>query len=330
MTAINPRIGVIAEAHLHGHLLASTLREQGYDVAFNGSPARLFDAWWQQTIDLWLVDLQNAHQWQQLLDILTEKVSAPVLYSDGAIPPRDSLAYKRWAKRLLTKVSAYVGQPNPEAQVAAYEPVKLPPLSLPAPLQAVSEEPLLHVWSLGASLGGPAAVKLFLDRLPKETPVAFFLAQHIEPTFVEGLAQVLCRNNHFHCEVAKPGARLRHGQVLIAPTDYAIRFNEKGEVLATDKTWQGPYAPNINQAFEAVCKQVKAHHGIMMFSGMGDDGSKVTPQLARQGIPIWVQSPHTCAVSSQVDEVLKTGCVSLEAQPEFLAHHLLEYLVKQT
>src|SRR5699024_7027930 len=249
MRAINPRIGVIAEQHLKGHLLATTLREQGYDIVFNGGPGRLLEAWWEQDIDLWLVDLHDAVVWQSVLDALCDKVTAPVLYSDGPTPAQGTIEYKRWVKRLLTKVSGYVGLPSPAAALAAQvTPTSLAPLALPAALQSIDAN-TLNVWSLGASLGGPAAVKLFLDRLPKDTPVAFLLIQHIDAPFIESLAGVLCRNNHFTCEVAQPGTQLSHGKVLIAPAEQALHFNAKGEVLATNTPWKGPYAPNINQAF---------------------------------------------------------------------------------
>lgn len=330
MRAINPRIGIIAEQHLKGHLLATTLREQGYDIAFNGSPGRLLEAWWEQDIDLWLVDLHDVSVWQNILDALCDKVTVPVLYSDGPAPTQGSIEHKRWVRRLLMKVSDFVGLPSPAAALAAQaDPVALSPLTLPASLKPTRPDVLTHVWSLGASLGGPAAVKLFLDRLPQDTPVAFLLIQHIDAPFVESLASVLCRNSHFKCEVAQPGAKLRHGKVLIAPTEQALDFSADGEVLATNKPWRGPYAPNINQAFSTVCGKVKAEHGIIMFSGMGDDGAQAVSELANQGIPIWAQSPQTCAMSSQVDEVIKTGCVSLEAAPEYLASHLLEHLARQ-
>lgn len=331
MRAINPRIGIIAEQHLKGHLLATTLREQGYEIAFNGGPGRLLEAWWEQEIDLWLVDLHDAVVWQNVLDALCDNVTVPVLYSDGPAPTQGTIEHKRWIKRLLTKVSGYVGLPNPAAALAAQAaPVPLASLQLPAALTSASPDTLTHVWSLGASLGGPTAVKTFLDRLPKDTPVAFLLIQHIDAPFIESLASVLCRNSHFECEVAQPGAKLQHGKVLIAPAEQTLSFSADGEVLATHEPWQGPYAPNINQAFNAVCSTVAAQHGIIMFSGMGDDGAQAVPGLANRGIPIWAQSPHTCAISSQVDEVIKTGCVSLEAAPEYLASHLLEHLAQYT
>lgn len=332
MRASNPRIGIIAEQHLQGHLLATTLRKQGYDIVFNGSPGRLTEEWWElAAADLWLVDLQDAVLWQHIINTLCDKITAPVLYSDGQVPAKDTIEYKRWVKRLLSKVSGHVGQPSPAAALAAQaQPAALSPLVLPAKLQQQTSQSLMHVWSLGASLGGPTAVKAFLDRLPKNTPVAFLLVQHIDAPFVESLAGVLCRNSHFECEVALPGSRLSHGKVLIAPAEQALRFSPEGEVLATETPWDGPYAPNINQAFHAVCSSVQAQHGIIMFSGMGDDGAQAAPELASRGIPVWAQSSHTCAISSQVDEVVKTGCVSVEAAPEYLANHLLDYLAKTT
>lgn len=49
-------------------------------------------------------------------------------------------------------------------------------------------EPAHQVWLLAASLGGPEAVKAFMDALPGGLPVGFVYAQHIEASFESALS----------------------------------------------------------------------------------------------------------------------------------------------
>ena len=50
-----------------------------------------------------------------------------------------------------------------------------------------------NVWVLGASLGGPEAVKRFLRALPVDIPATFILTQHLGANFVALLAEQLDR-----------------------------------------------------------------------------------------------------------------------------------------
>jgi chemosensory pili system protein ChpB (putative protein-glutamate methylesterase) len=58
--------------------------------------------------------------------------------------------------------------------------------------------PAEHIWVLGASLGGPNAVKEFLDALPKGLPVGFVYAQYIDARFQKALIQTLSRLGYHH------------------------------------------------------------------------------------------------------------------------------------
>jgi chemosensory pili system protein ChpB (putative protein-glutamate methylesterase) len=173
---------------------------------------------------------------------------------------------------------------------------------------------------------GPAAVKLFLDCLPAELPVAFILAQHIDHSFLETLAGVLCRDNNFACRVGYDGEQLSHGTVLIAPVEYAVTFSDTGRLVSTGSPWDGPYAPSIDQVIGNVSSRFADRAGAILFSGMGNDGSIAAPAMKQRGAPVWAQDADSCACSSQPDSVRETGCVSYSGTPEKLALALVEYV----
>ena len=130
-----------------------------------------------------------------------------------------------------------------------------------------------QVWVLGASLGGPAAVKLFLDCLPANLPVAFVLAQHIDGSFLDTLCGVLGRDNPILCKIGVDGEALRHGELAIVPVEYAVRFRHDGRIQSTGETWEGPYAPSIDQVIQHVGEGFGNACGAILFSGMGNDGA---------------------------------------------------------
>ncbi|MDF1628673.1 MAG: chemotaxis protein CheB [Alcanivoracaceae bacterium] len=329
MTSGGPRIGIIADTTLQGHLLSSAVRGQGYNVVVNSDPGSIERSWLTSSdLDLWVVDLNHEDRWQDFLDHLLEGTPVPILFSDGQAPARNSPLYPRWERRLLSKMLDYVGRPQVDVKLESLAPAK-PAINIPTPSEfrkvAIGPVPE-RVWVLGASLGGPAAVKVFLDCLPAELPVAFVLAQHIDSSFLETLAGVLCRDNSFACRVGYEGEQLSHGTVLIAPVEYEVAFTETGRLVSTGKPWEGPYSPSIDQVINNVSSRFAGRAGAILFSGMGNDGSIAGPAMKERGGPVWAQAADSCACSSQPDSVRDTGCVSYSGTPEKLALALVEYV----
>ncbi len=333
MTTASPRIGVIADSSLQGHLLAQAVRVQGFEVAVNADPENLEQDWLDaEEVDLWMVDLTSEDRWQHFLDDLLENAAAPILFCDGQAPDRAAPEYPRWERRLLGKMLDYVDRPRMDEPLEDLE-TYTPPGAVVSPteFQALpgGEAPPERVWVLGASLGGPAAVKSFLDCLPSELPVAFVLAQHIDAGFLETLTRVLVRDNDFQCRVGYDGERLAHGTVMIAPVTHEIDFDVEGFVHATEQDWEGPYAPSIDQVINNTASRFQTRCGAILFSGMGNDGSIAGPSLSSQGGRVWAQSAGSCAASSQPDSARETGCVSFSGTPDELARELVEHVRRE-
>lgn len=327
------RVGVIADSTLQGHLLSSAVKGQGYQVVVNTEPGNLEPRWLgEDALDLWVVDLSSEDRWQDFLDTLLEEAKAPILFCDGQAPARTDALYPRWERRLVTKLVDYIGKPQVQERLDVI-PKRVVHTPIPEPREFQSVVPAhfpQRVWVLGASLGGPAAVKEFLDCLPANLPVAFVLAQHIDGSFLDTLCGVLSRDNHLRCKVAADGETLRHGEVAIAPVEYAIRFRHDGRILSTGEEWEGPYAPSIDQTIQHVSEGFGDRaSGAILFSGMGNDGAIAAPKLAAAGRPVWAQSSDSCACSSQPDSVRETGCVSFSGSPEQLAQQLVEQVRRE-
>ncbi|MEE3320715.1 MAG: chemotaxis protein CheB [Pseudomonadota bacterium] len=327
------RVGVIADSTLQGHLLSSAVKAQGYRVVVNTDPGNLETRWYRDdALDLWVVDLSSEDRWQDFLDTLLEEASAPILFCDGQAPSRTDAGYPRWERRLVTKVVDYIGKPQVQERLDII-PQRTPKARIPEPREFQSIMPAnrpQRVWVLGASLGGPAAVKEFLDCLPANLPVAFVLAQHIDASFLETLCSVLSRDNNISCKVGVDGEALRHGEVAIAPVEYAVSFRHDGRIQSTGQDWEGPYAPSIDQVIQQVSDGFgQQAGGAILFSGMGNDGAIAAPRLAATGRPVWAQSSDTCACSSQPDSVRETGCVSFSGSPEQLAQQLVEQVRRE-
>lgn len=330
------RIAVIADTSLQRHVLQQALAGNGYEVVLNSDPARLDDEALDACgTDLWLVDLAQSED-SPLVDRLLERAAAPVLFGEGHAPERHSEHYPRWERRLVAKLKKLVGDPSqavgPSLEALLAEAQRPNRLALPQALAdtpLAAGEPARQVWLLAASLGGPAAVKAFLDALPGGLPVGFVYAQHIDPTFESALPQAVGRHSQWHINPAREGDPVRCGEVVVVPIQRELNFTDSGAMHLNGRGWPEPYSPSIDQMMLNLAQHFGAQCGVIAFSGMGSDGSAAAAYVRRQGGAIWTQRADSCACPSMPDSLREGGYSALSGDPRELAEALVNHLAGQ-
>lgn len=330
-----PKVGVIADSSLQRHIVCKALQSFGYEIAATYSPDRVDNRTLANAgMDVWLVDLEDEDRWLDFITDLLEMADVPILFGDGKAPHVTSPRYPSWERRIYSKVKELVGQPMLARERLVPEVVEDKPQTyarIPLPTEFAANAkagevpPADYVWVLGASLGGPAAVKTFLDALPEGLPLAFILAQHIDAGFQKVLAQVLGRHNQFNFVEVVQGYRLRHSDVLIAPVEHVVSIDRDARIRFHKEDWDGPYSPSIDQVMDLTVDALGTRTGAILFSGMGNDGAIAGQKMKRMNVPVWAQTADTCASSSMPDSARAVGCVSFSGSPRDLALQLTQY-----
>lgn len=202
-------------------------------------------------------------------------------------------------------------------------------ISLPANIKtkAVKGTPAQYIWVLGASLGGPGAVKRFLDVLPEGLPVGFVYAQHIDNNFLPVLTQVLGRHSVYDMKPCSHKRKVGVGEVHIVPVNHQIQCNaQDGIVFLHNRRWQGLYNPAISSVMKELVNAYGPDSGSIIFSGMGEDATEGAIAMADAGAEVWVQKLSTCASASMPESVLGTGRCTFQGTPEELAEKLVQYI----
>ena len=326
------RIAILADTSLQRHILQRALTGSGYLVVFNQDPSGLApDELNGCGADLWLVDLAQGED-LPLLDALLEG-NVPLLFGEGKAPERSSEHYPRWERSLFAKLKRLVGDPTaavgPSLQGLMEKAESAQPLSLPAALSAAPAAEAGQVWLLAASLGGPEAVKAFLDALPIGLPVAFLYAQHIDAAFETHLPQAVGRHSQWTVRSLQPGAPLRNGEVQVVPIAHELGFTSDGCLTLLERPWPEPYSPSIDQMMLNLASQFAECCGVIAFSGMGSDGSAAAAYVRRQGGQIWTQSADSCACSSMPDSLREGGYSTVSGTPRELAAALVSFLAER-
>jgi chemosensory pili system protein ChpB (putative protein-glutamate methylesterase) len=182
-----------------------------------------------------------------------------------------------------------------------------------------------NIWVLGASLGGPQAVRQFLMTIKEDLPVAFILAQHIGENHISLLAEQLNRISKFKVFPGYSGHRIRHKEVILAPAGKQLRVTQDGYIALSEQPADAIYSPCINDVMKTVAERYGNMSGTIIFSGMGDDGALGCQSIAENGGIVWAQDVESCVISSMPDQARKTNNVTFSANPRRLADELYKY-----
>lgn len=320
----NIRIAITSDSVSHRNYLQKSMENRGIDVVLNESLTEKFMQKLDQVrSDVVIFDaeaIEDEHL--EFLDRLLEQSRIPVIINDvSALTLNEQKISSKWNNNLLQKIADITGRDNWEAD---FSKIELFESGKQATVNA-KDELAKNIWVLGASLGGPDALKRFLAEIPADLPVAFIVAQHIGEKFVSLLAEQLDRYTEFRVTVAKPGHVIRHHEVLVMPTDKRIAINPIGAVELNEVNIATNYTPSIDLVINDVASRYKTNTGAIIFSGMCDDGVVGCIELVDKGGRVWVQNPESCVISAMSESVAKNVNVEFSGTPEMLAQQLVSY-----
>lgn len=177
-----------------------------------------------------------------------------------------------------------------------------------------------RLWILAASTGGPEAVSAFLRHLPHEMPgTAFLYVQHINDSMLPSLLKAVKHANKMNVHALAESVLACESSIYVVSPKYKLEISDLGGLLMTDESWSGDYAPSVNQVMAKVAKIYGRNAGVIVFSGMGDDGTDSGRLIKRVGGKVWAQSLETCTVDSMPSCIINTGCVDFVGSPQELA-----------
>lgn len=306
--------------------LRKVMEQSGLEVVLSEPLTRLFLRKLQKTrAEVLLLDMHDdqTHD-EELFHEVLDTVTIPIIFNDvTALMVNEPAKNPKWHYGLVRKIAESTG--NEMFKVAEpAAPVYIEKTATPA--NKTVHRLARNVWVLGASLGGPDALKRFLRALPADIPVAFIVAQHLGANFVNLLAQQLDRICKFNVMAPREGYLLQHQDVIVAPVEEHLRVNPIGNIELDALTEVTNYSPSIDLVIRDVADRFGKLAGSIIFSGMGDDGKLGCQYLLTKGGQVWVQTSESCVVSSMPDNVKRICQPQFVGNPEQLAKQLVKHL----
>ena len=183
---------------------------------------------------------------------------------------------------------------------------------------------------IGASTGGPTAVKELLARLPADFPAPVLVVQHIPHPFTEVLAAQLNNYCSLTATVAQGGERCEPGQVYIAPGDKHLLLSAGMALDVHDGPEIAGHRPSIDIAMKSVAQYFPHRVYGVLLTGMGEDGAGGMAYIRARGGSTFAQSADTCVVNGMPQRAIDIGAVDFVASPEAIADRLTHEVMKHT
>jgi two-component system chemotaxis response regulator CheB len=191
--------------------------------------------------------------------------------------------------------------PRPRARVPGGSTTSMRP-----PALARAQE---RIVAIGASTGGPEALRGLLDAMPADGP-ATLIVQHMPELFTRAFANRLNTTSAMEVKEAKNGDRVARGRALLAPGNSHMRLVRQGGQYCVEVK-EGPlvsrHRPSVDVLFHSVAEVAGAAAVGVLLTGMGDDGAEGLLQMKLKGAKTIAQDEASCVVFGMPAKAIKRG-----------------------
>jgi two-component system chemotaxis response regulator CheB len=209
--------------------------------------------------------------------------------------------------------------------------VQAPPQPRPKAPRAPREPDILSVgprelrWiAIGASTGGPAAIRDFFEEIPAEPPVSFLIVQHIASGFELGFADWLNKEFPLDVRLAQHGERPRPGTVRLAPGGSHLALDPGGVLrLDTHTPARKGHRPSCDELFQSCADCCPREVAGVLMTGMGSDGVEGLLALRQAGGLTLAQDEASSIVFGMPRVALEKGATEVALPPRDLARTLV-------
>jgi len=156
-----------------------------------------------------------------------------------------------------------------------------------------------RIIAIGASSGGPNALRHLLPRLPADIDAAIVIVQHMPESFTAMLAHWLNEICELSVKEAEPGDLALPGRVLIAPGSLHMKARKTPhgcEVLLDGGALVNGHRPSVDVLFRSVAREFGAHATGLILTGMGGDGAAGLGEIKAAGGHTIAQDKDSSAV----------------------------------
>ena len=179
-----------------------------------------------------------------------------------------------------------------------------------------------EVLGIGASTGGPTALRELFSGLPAGFPLPILVVQHITKGFTDGFVEWLRQHTSLDVRIANEVDRAVPGSILIAPEGRQLEALPGGAIRATSRKPRGVHLPSADILLSSLASAYGRKCIGVLLTGMGSDGAEGLLEIRRAGGFTLAQDEETCVVFGMPREAVRRGAVDQSMAPASMAELL--------
>ncbi len=184
----------------------------------------------------------------------------------------------------------------------------------------------LQLVAMGASTGGPLALRTILSALPKEFAAPILIVQHIALGFVAGFVEWLAESSGYPVRLASDGDFLRAGHAYVAPDSAQMGVTADGRIALTEEAAEHDLCPSISYLFNSVANVYGPRAAGVLLTGMGVDGAAGLKLMRETGAVTIAQDEESSVIYGMPAAAIKLKAAAYVLSPAQIAALLRKLL----
>ena len=226
------------------------------------------------------------------------------------------------APRLIADIRKYA---RVDVRRATEEATEDSVADVPPPSPNADPEPRgIRTVGIGASTGGPQALKRLLGALPADWPCPILVVQHIASGFTEDFAGWLDSCCALAVKTAVAGEQAVAGHVYVAPEDAHLGLSRDGRVHVSKSSRVGGHRPSATFLFNSLAQTHPEESLGILLTGMGEDGAVGLLHLRQAGGLTFAQNRESCIVFGMPQAAARLGAARRIVDLEHMASCMME------
>ncbi len=183
---------------------------------------------------------------------------------------------------------------------------------------------------IGASTGGPVAIRELLETLSTDFHASIIIVQHIPASFSSVLVAQMNRSTSFEVILAKDGDELKPGRIMVAPGDHHLLMKTNGQVELNSGPTINGHRPSIDVTMQSVAQVYGSRTTGVLLTGMGNDGAQGMVTIHAKKGKTYAQDAESCVVNGMPQRAIDKGVVDRVGQPDEIGRFLNTSLAKSS
>jgi two-component system chemotaxis response regulator CheB len=182
---------------------------------------------------------------------------------------------------------------------------------------------------IGASTGGPQALKRLVAQLPPDCPVPVGIVLHMPIGYTDMYARKLDELTGLTVMEARSGDPVEAGHVYVAPAGRHLTFRRDSTGVVTQldlRPLDTLHRPSVDVLFQSAAEVYGSAVIGVVLTGMGSDGRDGAAWIKAKGGRILTESEESCVVYGMPRSVVESGLSDVAVPIDRMAQAIMDRL----